>query len=375
VRGLVEEVAERERVFVVGAGGVGKTTLSAALAVETALASPARVLVVTVDPAKRLASTLGVDLSSNEPHEVDLSGLDARGSLAAAAVDMKQAWDELVREFAPSGEVAERILANRIYENLSSKFIGSYDYAAVQVLANLTASGDFDLVIVDTPPSRNALDFFDAPRRLEEFFTSPLLPLLTLPRRSRLLETATRPFYLVADLILGADFLSDITDFFANFSLLQDGLRGRASDFAELLASPATGFVAVSLPFGPSVDEARGLVAALTERRLGLMALVVNRALPSSLFTPEAETARRWLEEHGAEALDDLARDPLAQAAGHRVVSELAYVHRQLAGARALELAETEGVQGVFEVPLVDLPLDSLAALAALVRSMSPLSS
>lgn len=375
MRSLVQEVAERERVFVVGAGGVGKTTLSAALAVEAALTSPARVLVVTVDPAKRLASTLGVDLSSNEPHEVDLSGLEARGSLAAAAVDMKQAWDELVREFAPSREVAERILANRIYENLSSKFIGSYDYAAVQVLADLTASGDFDLVIVDTPPSRNALDFFDAPRRLEEFFNSPLLPFLTLPRRSRLLETATRPFYLVADLILGADFLSDITDFFTNFSLLQEGLRGRASDFAELLASPATGFVAVSLPFGPSVDEARGLAAALDARGLGLMALVVNRALPSALFTPEAEAARRWLEDHGTEALDDSSEDPLTRSAGHRVVSELAYVHRQLAEARALELAETEGAQEVFEVPLADHPLDSLAALAQLVRRMSPLAS
>lgn len=373
VGNLVEEVVARERVFVVGAGGVGKTTLSAALAVEAALSTPASVLVVTVDPAKRLASTLGVELATNEPHEVDLAGLGAQGRLAAAAVDMKLAWDGLVREFAPSEEVATRILGNRIYENLSSKFIGSYDYAAVQVLANLTASGDFDLVIVDTPPSRNALDFFDAPRRLEEFFTSPLLPLLTLPRRSRLFETATRPFYLVADAILGEDFLGDITDFFANFSLLQDGLRARASDFAALLSAPSTGYIAVSLPFGPSVDEARGLARALGARMLGLMALVVNRALPASLFTPEAEAACRWLEEHEQDAVG--GDDPLARAAYHRVVSELAYVHRQLARARALELAETGEAEGVFEVPLVDHPLDSLQALAALVRRMSLLDS
>ena len=183
VTNLLDTLLSKERIFVVGSGGVGKTTLSAALAVAAAVERPINVLVVTVDPAKRLAGTLGVAALANSPRRVELPELAPKGELWAASVDMKSAWDDLVQQFSPDLTTSERILASPIYHNLSAKFIGSYDYAAVQVLAALTADERYDLVIVDTPPSRNALDFLDAPARLREFFSSPLLALLTLPRR------------------------------------------------------------------------------------------------------------------------------------------------------------------------------------------------
>lgn len=372
VTNLLEKLIGRERVFVVGSGGVGKTTLSAALAIKAAIERPLNVLVVTVDPAKRLAGTLGVAALANTPREVELAGLDAKGQLWAASVDMKSAWDDLVKQFSPDGETADRILASPIYHNLSAKFIGSYDYAAVQVLAALTADDRYDLVIVDTPPSRNALDFLDAPARLREFFSSPLLALLTLPRRTRLFSAATRPFYLVADLVLGSAFLTDLTDFFSDFAKLAPGLVEQSRSFSELLTVPATGFVAVAAPYGPSVDEAHRLLEALRARKLSAVAFIVNRSLPSWLFTPDAQAAREWLTNEAPDVLASvLVDDAKAAAAVLRVTSELVFTHEQFSRARGRELVAALRDVGIdlFEVPIAESDLDSPEALAALITS------
>ncbi|WP_298336465.1 ArsA-related P-loop ATPase [Ferrimicrobium sp.] len=369
---LLESLMTRERVFVVGSGGVGKTTLAASLAITAALEQELNVLVVTVDPAKRLAGTLGVAALANAPREVELPGLAPKGRLWAASVDMKSAWDDLVHQFSPDRATSERILASPIYHNLSAKFIGSYDYAAVQVLAALTADDRYDLVIVDTPPSRNALDFLDAPARLREFFSSPLLALLTLPRRTRLFSAATRPFYIVADMVLGSAFLTDLTDFFADFAKLGPGLVEQSRSFSELLTSPATGFIAIASPYGPSVDEAHRLLRALETRHLHALAFIVNRSLPGRLFTPEAEQARAWLEQEAPDVLATrFVGKPVVAGAILRATSELAFTHQQLTNARARELVDALQDVGIdlFEVPISELALDSPIALAELVRS------
>ncbi|WP_298445251.1 ArsA-related P-loop ATPase [Ferrimicrobium sp.] len=369
---LLESLMSRERVFVVGSGGVGKTTLSAALAITAALEQPLNVLVVTVDPAKRLAGTLGVAALANAPRQVELPGLAPKGRLWAASVDMKSAWDDLVHQFSPDQATSERILASPIYHNLSAKFIGSYDYAAVQVLAALTADDRYDLVVVDTPPSRNALDFLDAPARLREFFSSPLLALLTLPRRTRLFSAATRPFYLVADMVLGSAFLTDLTDFFSDFAKLGSGLVEQSKSFSELLTAPATGFIAIAAPYGPSVDEAHRLLEALKTRDLHALAFIVNRSLPGRLFTPQADEARVWLEQDAPTVLETrFAGEPVVAAAILRATSELVFTHQQFANARARELLNALQDVGIdlFEVPISEVELDSPNALAALVHS------
>ncbi|KJE76367.1 ArsA family ATPase [Ferrimicrobium acidiphilum] len=378
VTNLLDTLLSKERIFVVGSGGVGKTTLSAALAVAAAVERPINVLVVTVDPAKRLAGTLGVDALANSPRRVELPELNPKGELWAASVDMKSAWDDLVQQFSPDLATSERILASPIYHNLSAKFIGSYDYAAVQVLAALTADERYDLVIVDTPPSRNALDFLDAPARLREFFSSPLLALLTLPRRTRLFSAATRPFYLVADMVLGSAFLTDVTDFFADFAKLAPGLVEQSRSFSELLTASATGFIAIAAPYGPSVDEAHHLLEALKTRNLNALAFIINRALPGWLFTPEATKARVWLEEEAPAVLDArLAHDPKMAAAIHRATSELAFTYLQFVNAHARELLDALRDVGIdlFEVPIAEFELDSPTALSALVASTTMVAS
>ncbi len=372
MKSLLESLLARERVFVVGSGGVGKTTVSAALAIKAAIEGPLSVLVVTVDPAKRLASTLGVRALANAPRRVELDGLGAKGQLWAASVDMKSAWDDLVLQFSPDEDTAKRILSSPIYHNLSAKFIGSYDYAAVQVLAALTADDRYDLVVVDTPPSRNALDFLDAPARLREFFSSPLLAFLTLPRRTRFFSAATRPFYLVADMVLGSAFLEDLTDFFSDFARLAPGLVEQSRSFSELLTVPATGFIAIAAPYGPSVDEAHRLLQALKTRDLNAVAFIVNRSLPGWLFTSQAQGARVWLETEAPSALAErFARDSKANAAVLRVVSELVFTHEQFGRARDRELVDALRDVGIdlFEIPIAESELDTPRTLAALIAS------
>jgi anion-transporting ArsA/GET3 family ATPase len=352
---------------VLGSGGVGKTTLSAALAVHLARYKPAKVLVVTVDPAKRLAQALGSDDLGNQPCEIDVGA--GQGRLFAATVDMKGAWDQLVKEYAPSREVSERIMGNPIYRNLSSKFIGSYDYAAVEVLASLTGDAGYDIVVVDTPPSRNALDFLDAPARLQEFFASNLLLFLSLPKRTRFFSAASKPFFLVAEMVLGNAFLSDLIEFFADFALLEEGLVKRSREFQEVMADRGSGCVLVSAPIGPSVREARRLVGALDSRKLRPACHIVNRSWPSSLFDREAEEAVSWLQGDGISELLDQHGGLLDIQVGRRTLGEMVHIYRSMAASRHLANQTGEAFDmPVFEVPLVDGDLGDFDTLELLVR-------
>lgn len=320
-------LASREMILVAGSGGVGKTTIAAALGIAAASRQRGRVLVLTVDPARRLATALGLDEFADtatriEPSAFGDAGVKLRGELWVAMLDTKAGWDELIRRHAPDAEIREAVLANPLYENITGRFVHSHEYLAMEQLHDLHARGDFDLVIVDTPPSRHALSILDAPSRMVEFFGSRLLRWLTVPYRSRLFTMASKPFYQVADRILGSRFLQDIADFFVLFQAMESGFVRRAREVEALLVDPRTAFVVVTtLETAPS-HEARYLARSLLERQMCLGAIVANRVLPEGLAGSEAADS--------AVALLEQARGPLAGSVARRLDAPVARVRSVL---------------------------------------------
>lgn len=370
--GLERLLAAKEIVITCGAGGVGKTTTAAALGLLAARRLDGRVLVLTVDPARRLANALGIEAFGNVERKVEL-GAGARGELWAAMLDTKQSWDDLVCQYAPDTTTREAILANPLYANITAKFVQSHDYIAMERLYEIHHSGRFDLVIVDTPPSRNALDFLDAPARMSEFFGGRLLRWLTVPARSRLFMAASKPFYQVADRVLGSQFLQDIAEFFVLFQSMERGFVERARTVAGLLADRRTTFIVVSTLEASPAREAEFFLEALTTRRLHLGALVLNKVLPAHFVDQGAAAAAATMGARAAElahgplaALDGLA-DP-AQTA--RVLASVAetFANYQVAATREaeerVELALAPDV--TVAVPYLDTDVCDVASLNAL---------
>ena len=232
-----------------------------------------KVLVITVDPARRLANALGLERFGNVETQVPpelfaAAGVEPRGELWAAMLDTKQSWDELVRAHAPDDATRDAILANPLYENITGRFVQSHDYIAMERLYEIHASGSYDLIVVDTPPTRNAIDFLEAPDRMADFFSSRLLRWLTVPARSRVFTMASKPFYTVADRILGSQFLQDIAEFFLLFQTMYDGFVERARAVTRTLSDKRTTFVVVSTLEASPAREAEFFIDAL--RRPGL---------------------------------------------------------------------------------------------------------
>jgi anion-transporting ArsA/GET3 family ATPase len=223
------------------------------------------------------------------------NGVPPAGRMFAAMIDTKASWDELITRCAPNAEVRDKVLSNKLYRNLTERFVNSHDYIAMERLFEAQQSNDYDLVIVDTPPSRNALDVLDAPRRMKEFFASRLLKLLTSQAQSRLFSLASKPFFLVADRILGARFLSDITEFFTLFRTMEDGFVKRANEVEAVLKQQDTSFMVVTtLESGP-LHEAEFLIDALRERGFSLNTVIANRVTPQELVS-QAQAALIKLE-------------------------------------------------------------------------------
>lgn len=298
-------------IVVVGPGGVGKTTVSAALAARAAERLGRRVLVVTVDPARRLADALGLDQLRDEPALIPVGDAERTGRLWAAMVDMARSWDRLVTRLSASPAERDELLGNRLYRLLTRRFVQSHDYVALEQLLEATASGRYDLVVVDTPPSVHALDVLDAPGRMIEFFDSRLLRWLTAPYRSRLSAAAARPFLTVAERLLGGPFLTEIARFFFAFSRLRDPFVARARAVERRLVDRSTRYVVVTTPeAGPSATAA-ALGAALVERRHAPALTVLNRALAP-------EVAERLLAGPPPEPLASCAGSLRATAARQR---------------------------------------------------------
>jgi len=300
--GIADLLASKEMIIVCGSGGVGQTTIAASLAAEAAVRIGGRVLVLTVDPARRLANALGLQAFGNSETQIPLdafagAGVTPRGELWAAMLDTKAGWDDLIARHAPDEVLRDTVLANPLYQNITGRFVQSHDYIAMERLHEIHASGRYDLVIIDTPPSRNALDILDAPGRMMEFFGSRLLRWLTVPYRSRLFTAASKPFYQVADRVLGSRFLQDIAEFFVLFQTMEKGFVERAREVERLLSDPRTAFLVVSTLEAAPAYEAAYLAEALRDRHLPLGGMVLNRTMPSALREPAAEKAAAQLRK------------------------------------------------------------------------------
>jgi anion-transporting ArsA/GET3 family ATPase len=278
-RPLDEVIATAEVVVCCGSGGVGKTTTAAAIGMQAARLGR-RAVVVTIDPAKRLADALGVpDGLTNDPVRL---AIEAPGELWALMLDAATTFDGLVRANAADDEQAERILANGFYRNVAGSLSGTQEYMAAERLHALHLDDRFDVVVVDTPPTRNALDFLDAPRTISRFIDHPLFKLLMVPTRRglKVLNVAAQPVLRTIGKVIGGEVLADAIAFFQAFAGMETGFRERADDVMTLLHSDATRFVLVASPRADTVEEARYFAERLAGSQLAVAATVVNRSTP-----------------------------------------------------------------------------------------------
>lgn len=338
-----------------GPGGVGKTSTAAALALAAAN-SGRRVIVVTVDPARRLADALGIDGSarSHDPSEVIGATNHPTGSLWALILDAESTFDRLILERAGDAKRAQTILANPIYRSIAGSLGGAQEYMAIERLHQLWSSNEFDLIVIDTPPSRHAIDLLGAPDRLVTFFSHPIYRIIAAPGRSfaRVTNAGSATFLWVVRKLAGPKVVEDIIEFFRSLSGMEAGLRQRASEAATLLRAKSTAFVLVSSPRAEAIDEAAHLADALRDGDFPLRAMVINLVHP----TPASIDA--------ADIPTDLPPGPLAdQCALYRDLSALAHDE-------AIEmdrLRDLAGEVALVEVPLIDdiHDLDGLAELGA----------
>jgi anion-transporting ArsA/GET3 family ATPase len=278
----------RTRIIVCcGSGGVGKTTTAAALGLRAAERGR-HVVVLTVDPARRLAQSMGLTSLDNTPRPVpgavgeDDDGPQPGGSLHAMMLDMKRTFDEIVEAHSDPDRAAQ-ILANPFYQSLSSSFAGTQEYMAMEKLGQLRRSDEWDLIVLDTPPSRSALDFLDAPQRLGRFLDGRLIRLLTAPTRvggRAYLRVVTAGFGMITGVVtkvIGAQVLRDVQTFVAAFDTMFGGFRQRAEDTYQLLQAPGTAFLVIATPEPDALREASYFVERLSQDRMPLAGLVVSR--------------------------------------------------------------------------------------------------
>jgi anion-transporting ArsA/GET3 family ATPase len=320
----VSELLTDKRICVCGgSGGVGKTTTSAAIALGMA-AQGAKVAVVTIDPAKRLANALGLDELQNEPSRVEperLAGaIEVKGELWAMMLDPKRTFDELIERISSDPERAEEIKANRIYGELSTAVSGSQEFTAVAKLYELARDGDFDLLVLDTPPSRNALDFLDAPGRLTSFLDGKALKAFLRPTGlgMRVLGRGAAPFLGALRRVTGVDLLSDLTTFFALLGDMTDDFNERAEGVEQLLHSPQTAFLLVTSAQPTAIEEAIWFRRTLRESGLPFAGVIVNRVHHDLLGDSEPDDL---LTELRADLDADLAERVAANFADYHVLA------------------------------------------------------
>ena len=282
-----------------GSGGVGKTTTAAAIGVRAAEVHGRRVVVLTIDPARRLAQSMGLTELDNTPRQV--KGIDTEGTggeLHAMMLDMKRTFDEVVQEHTTPQRAAE-IFANPFYQAMSSTFAGTQEYMAMEKLGQLQGAGEWDLIVVDTPPSRSALDFLDAPARLSRFLDGRMLRLLLAPARSggrsvfSLVTASFGLFSRAVQKILGAQLLTDLSGFVAALDSMFGGFRQRADETYRILQDPQTAFLLIASPERDAVREAAYFAKRLVAERMPLAGLVLNRVHRSELPGLTADAAER----------------------------------------------------------------------------------
>ena len=288
-----------------GSGGVGKTTTAAAIAVRAAERGR-RTVVLTIDPARRLAQSLGLRELDNSPREVKTEGFEPKGELHAMMLDMRRTFDDMVLAHA-GRDRAEAILANPFYQTISTSFSGTQEYMAMEKLGQLVADGGWDLIVVDTPPSRSALDFLDAPQRLSTVLDGRLIRMLSAPARAggrgirQIVGAGFGLFTKAVSTIVGGQLLQDASTFVQAFDSMFGGFRQRAQKTYELLRSPGTGFLVIAAAEPDALREASYFVERLSEEKMPLIGLVANRTHPvlAELSATKAEAAADGLERAG----------------------------------------------------------------------------
>ena len=349
---MIAELAERQLVVCCGAGGVGKTTISAALALRLA-SQGSRTVVVTIDPARRLATALGMNGLSDQPQRVpaDDALAGTGGELWALQLDAKATFDRLVARYSDDDEARDRILGNRIYRHLSGAVAGAQEYMAVERLHELVDEGGFDHIVLDTPPATNALDFLDAPQRITRFIEGRALRMLVRPGMAagglgwKILHAGSGTVLSLLERLTGAQLLRDLGDFLAGFDGMYQGFAERAQAVRALLLSGRSAFIVVAAPEPDALGQAVALTGRLDEEGFSLFGVVLNRV--------------HWLPPGGLPRLDALtaalgaagAADPqsLARRAATTIEEE------QVLGLRDLDAREglhgAIGGRRVVEVP------------------------
>jgi len=378
-----EEILDSRRVLVcVGTGGVGKTTISAALALAAARRGR-RVLVLTIDPARRLADALGVAIG-NEPQALPREtlarlGVPPEGQLSAMMLDMKRTFDDLVQRFAESEEARERILGNPIYQHVSDALAGSAEYSAMEKVYELAEQKDVDLIVLDTPPSAHALDFLEAPERLLGFLDSRVVQLLLHPAFAagrvgfRIFQRGAQRVLQILERVSGVGFLEDISEFLLAFEGMSEGFRARARRVQGLLFGPDTAFLVAAGPARESVLHAGAFLDRLEATRAGVAGIVVNRI---HLWPDGAASDGEPNAEPTEAAVEGLA-EALARSEGEGFDARgaAAVAIRALRGYSVLVARDAENVAPLRErarangyfwrrVPLLDRDVHDLDALA-----------
>ncbi|MEA2474432.1 MAG: hypothetical protein QOE06_2347 [Thermoleophilaceae bacterium] len=343
-----------------GSGGVGKTTTAAAVAMGMA-SQGLRVAVLTIDPARRLANSLGLSELGNQATQIDSSlfeeaGVEMRGELWAMMLDAKRTWDDLIEKRAPDKATRDAVLGNRIYQELSNAIAGSTEYMAIEKLYELHESGKYDLLVLDTPPTRNALDFLDAPDRLTRFIDSRSLSFFLKPGLFgvKAFGRGTGVLFSLLKRLTGVDLLRDLSEFFASFGDMAIGIRDRAKIVEGLLEDRGTTFLLVTSPRGDAVDDVVFFRQRLRENGMPFGAAIVNRVHEG------ADT-----DVSGADVNGDLAAllgDKLARKVARNFDDYRGVAARDAENVARLE-RELDG-DPLVRVPLLDEDVHDLAGLA-----------
>jgi len=370
---LLKGLSEKRIAVVVGSGGVGKTTVAAAIALSRAREG-GRALVCTIDPARRLAAALGLaslgNVETRVPAEAfEKAGLAARGELHAMMLDVKRTWDDLIARHAPDEVHRDRILKSRIYQQVSGALAGSQEYMAMEKLYELATERDYDLVVLDTPPTAHALDFLEAPDRILDFLGNDTARLLLAPAVGagriglRLFQLGGGYVAKTLSRFTGSDVLRDVAEFMENFQGMYEGFKTRAAAVRGMLSKPDVGFVLVSSPSPLSIDEALFFHGHLRAQAMPVAGVVANRVTPDLWEADEPLPSAANL----AAALD-AAKAGLGDGELARRVARTLAEHQVFARADARELRRLRGgtTGAHVSVPRLGSDVHDLAGLAAL---------
>ena len=365
---LAKIIGEKKLLICVGSGGVGKTSMAAAIGVDAARRGR-RVLVLTIDPARRLANSLGLERFGNQETRIDLDELgDTDGELWAMMLDPQRTFDELIKRVAKDPKRQKAILENHVYQNIADTIVGNQEYMATEKLYDVVSSGRYDLVVLDTPPVKNALDFLESPGRMARFVDKRIMKWFLTPYDEgrvfgRLLMGTSAVLFRLLSYIFGREFLSDLSEFFLHFRDLYEGFQLRHSAVLEMFHSDETAFLIVTAPSRPAIDVALFFVRELGERKMPSVGAVVNqrhRTLGVSLDPQEV------LGERAAGLSEGLA----SHTAG-AMLARLGAAHRRLVELSRYEETMVEELSGaisrdqhIWQVPRLAGEVHDLRALS-----------